>query len=89
MGNCHKKGKGKLPIFCGNGERHIPFYGRNTTQYLVNFTTEYLCFDTGPIRAKIPKIMYLHDTTITNRKLLTITVKLIDYLGLETNLMWC
>ena len=21
-----KKGKGKLPLFCGNGERVIPFY---------------------------------------------------------------
>ena len=31
MGNYHqKKGKGKLPIFCGNRERVIPVYGRGT-----------------------------------------------------------
>ena len=28
LGNCHKKkGKGKLPIFCGNVERVILIYG--------------------------------------------------------------
>ena len=28
LGNYHqKKGKGKLPIFCGNEERVIPIYG--------------------------------------------------------------
>ena len=24
-----KKGKGKLPLFCGNGERVIPFYAQD------------------------------------------------------------
>ena len=26
-----KKGKGKLPIFCGNGERVIPIYASQST----------------------------------------------------------
>ena len=28
MGNYHKKGKGKLPLFGGNVERVIPIYAR-------------------------------------------------------------
>ena len=27
LGNYHKKGKGKLPLCCGNVERVIPIYG--------------------------------------------------------------
>ena len=26
---CQKKGRGKLPLFCGNVERVIPIYGTN------------------------------------------------------------
>ena len=31
LGNYQKKGKGKLPLFCGNVERVIPIYGAQQT----------------------------------------------------------
>ena len=35
MGTTTKKGKGKLPSFCGNGERLIPIYGEMVQNWRV------------------------------------------------------
>ena len=33
-----KKGKGKLPLFCGNGERFIPIYAQEYCGYMRSIT---------------------------------------------------
>ena len=53
-----KKGKGKLPLFCGNGERVIPIYAVMSEQYYDSLSIKMVCI-TVNLRRKIVLVLNL------------------------------